>query len=365
MAFVEKLYWAMPYILLMNAIVLIYNIIHQYKPLHNIQRTETSWSWKDILIIIIPSLSTVLICALAILASKFLCKEIAVWVFMPIIISFYLQQSASVIPSVKTMESIISHNAYGKLNLKESTALLLLSLAVVVFSQFDIYAHIKAYAIVSKNQILGDFILAASLFLWVSLPVFLISALAVAPLQFFIAKIKHLFSKVTWKRAKTAEAKIEKRLSGTIVNRAMIITLVEFWKQKSIWIKLPLCLVIPIAFTLDIIHCTLSFLCDSLISIVWYSYQILKQLGAVLKRMATWIISLPDRTIIATSFRLTIVVGLCATVIINRYEPFFLKQDESTAVLEFISSAIIIPVILEWIVSFKNKRKKPCIKDDS
>ena len=358
MAFVEKLYRTMPYILFMNAIVLIYKIFHQYKPLHNIQRTEPSWSWKDSLVTIIPLLSMVLICVLAILASKFLPKEIAIWVFMPIIISFYLQQSASFIPSVKTLESVISHNAYGKLSLKESAALLLLSVAVVVFSQFDIYAHIKAYAVASKNLIFADFILAASLFLWVSLPVFFICALAVAPLQLFIAKIKHLFRKNTWKRAKTFEAKIEKRLSGTIVNRAMIITLVEFWKQKSIWIKLPLCLVMPIAFILDIIHCTLSFLCDSLISIVWYSYQILKQLGAVFKRIAAWIISVSDRTIIATSFRLTIVVGLCATVIINRYEPFFLKQDESTAVLEFISSAIVIPVILEWIVSFKNRRKE-------
>ncbi len=124
------------------------------------------------------------------------------------------------------------------------------------------------------------------------------------------------------------------------------------------WVKILLCIVMPIALFLDIIHYSLSMFGDFYISIAWYSYHIIRQLGTVFIKMSKWIVSVLDRTIIAASFRITIIVGLSATVIINRYEPFFLKQEESTAVLEFVSSAIVIPVIFEWIISFKNKRIK-------
>lgn len=47
-------------------------------------------------------------------------------------------------------------------------------------------------------------------------------------------------------------------------------------------------------------------------------------------------------------------MALVCTVVFNRYQPIFRMQEASTAVLEFIASAIIIPIIFEWISSFKN-----------
>ena len=40
-------------------------------------------------------------------------------------------------------------------------------------------------------------------------------------------------------------------------------------------------------------------------------------------------------------------------VIVNRYNPFLHYIEASSGVLEFIASAIVIPMILTWIIDYK------------
>jgi hypothetical protein len=48
-------------------------------------------------------------------------------------------------------------------------------------------------------------------------------------------------------------------------------------------------------------------------------------------------------------------------VILNRYQSIFKIGDANTAILEFVASAIIIPVAFEWISSIKsNKTSSEC-----
>ena len=67
--------------------------------------------------------------------------------------------------------------------------------------------------------------------------------------------------------------------------------------------------------------------------------------------MLNAIFKLSDKKIVAVSFRIAIIAALVITVIVNRYDVFVKNVEESTSVLEFIASSIIIPVVFEWINS--------------
>ena len=70
-----------------------------------------------------------------------------------------------------------------------------------------------------------------------------------------------------------------------------------------------------------------------------------------------WISKLSDKRIGVLSFRVAFVMALAITVIINRYQPLLKNYEESTSVLEFVASSIIIPVIFEWIYSIRQQEK--------
>ena len=72
-------------------------------------------------------------------------------------------------------------------------------------------------------------------------------------------------------------------------------------------------------------------------------------------RFFLWLTSLEGRNVVAVSFSVAIIFAFGFSVILNKYEPFLCNG--SSEVLEFISSSIIIPIILEWILSYKKGLK--------
>lgn len=73
-------------------------------------------------------------------------------------------------------------------------------------------------------------------------------------------------------------------------------------------------------------------------------------------RISNWILGLSDKRVVVISFRIALIMALICIVILNRYQSIFKMKDASTAVLEFVASAIIIPVVFEWINSVKNNQ---------
>ena len=73
-------------------------------------------------------------------------------------------------------------------------------------------------------------------------------------------------------------------------------------------------------------------------------------------KMIVWINHLSDRHVVVISFRVALIAALTITVIRNRYEPLLKEYEASTGTLEFIASAILIPVIFEWISTTKAQK---------
>lgn len=78
------------------------------------------------------------------------------------------------------------------------------------------------------------------------------------------------------------------------------------------------------------------------------------------KKIANKILTLSDRKIVAISFRFALIMALIVIVALNYYSTIF-KMEESTTVLEFIASTILIPVLFEWISSIKIMRLRSII----
>ncbi len=110
---------------------------------------------------------------------------------------------------------------------------------------------------------------------------------------------------------------------------------------------------------LFIISVVLSVLAMILVTIVVLMKSLLcclKAIGTACRYVANKLIALPDRKVVILSFRIAVLVALVSTVAINRYQPFLHYEQESTEVLEFVSSVLVIPFLLEWITSYKVKK---------
>ncbi len=56
-------------------------------------------------------------------------------------------------------------------------------------------------------------------------------------------------------------------------------------------------------------------------------------------------------------FRSAFIVSITLVVIVNRYAPFLHTGDTTTGIMEFVASAIVIPVIFTWILDYKSSSK--------
>ena len=107
------------------------------------------------------------------------------------------------------------------------------------------------------------------------------------------------------------------------------------------------------------------YVIDLGVLLIWNVYAILRRIigyilslivllrNSILKGVL-WILQLTTKRAVAIIFRISIILALIFVVAWNRYHPFFRLFDSSTAVFEFIASAIIIPIMFEWIISAKH-----------
>lgn len=115
---------------------------------------------------------------------------------------------------------------------------------------------------------------------------------------------------------------------------------------------------IPILIGIDVSLIVLRVLYSFLLEAIGYVFLFLKVIKKAVGKTVIWINNLSDRRLVATSFRVALIMTLALTVSINRYTPLLRAYDASTGVLEFVAGTILIPVIFEWIASNKTKQNK-------
>ena len=114
----------------------------------------------------------------------------------------------------------------------------------------------------------------------------------------------------------------------------------------------------PVCLVIDIILGILLTGKNVIISAIGNFCHIFGLIRKTIRRMADEILGMSDKHIVAISFRIALIAAFVFTVILNRYEPFLKLDEASTGVLEFLASTVIIPIIFEWIYSYKQNSEQ-------
>lgn len=277
------------------------------------------------------------------------------WLIAIISISICIKGVVAFFHAIEIIKKVVISNDIGKLSPVEWAAINILAYAIWLLKIQNIFKILlkKLYKI--SNVYMSDLLIALSYIILFSLYIFTICALVSELLINIIGVLKKIYTKLLLNdKITTFEQywinKIEKtpELKSTLIFQWELIGR----QPRSIhWIRY---ILLPITFLLDIILAFISISLSLLSSSIGFLSLLIRMLRKALNKILNWLLNLSDKKVIAISFRISLIMALVFTVVFNRYQPIFRVQESSTAVLEFIASAIIIPIIFEWINSFKN-----------
>ena len=259
----------------------------------------------------------------------------------------------------------------GMLSFKERTAINTLAYVLWFLGLYQIFEKAIEKIASCSNAYLSDVIIVLIYVIAFYFYIFFICSLLPEIIFSTIKLLKKIYEVLPWKTKIKSWGdlwidKIDKPIGWKSVLIWQWKTIGE-WKFIVRWVRY---LLLPITFILDIILLCVNALVSLMGSAVGYIFVLARMIKKTLNRISNWILGISDKRIVAISFRIGIILALSFVVILNRYQPIFKIRDANTAILEFVASAIIIPVVFEWISSIKcnkasseNKSKEISIEE--
>lgn len=320
---------------------------------------KKQWTWKDTIWVIIMMASCLLLLYFLHMFSSYFYVKI---IYAIILIFAYALQLSNVLPSTKLVGAIVSGKSKGNLNRNEYWAIIALAVLALNIFVYGVSGKIFTFIATYSNLILSDWMMIAFYILSISVFVFLICSLAITPVKFLLRVSSKVYSCLLCGKIKSyinkPISKLRAFITGNFSMKTCAASIIEYsLQERSVFKPLLWVLVVP-AVAVDIIRNIFMLSCQIIAFIVWCGILIFKQICEIANKIRAWIISLSDSSVIAISFRVAIILGFGGTVVLNNYQPFLHNQEQSGVVLEFISSVLIIPVILEWFLSRKRVKKE-------
>lgn len=314
--------------------------------------TKKLYNWKNNVRTAI-TISTAVIFIFVILLIAIKVKNLY-WLIILISIPFSLEQLIVTYQSIGIVKKVIKSNDNNKLSSKEWAAINILAYTIWFLKIQNIFEKIIEKIIQIKNVYLSDIFLVLTYTLIFSIYIFLICSLLLELLVTALEIIKKLLHKLPWNtQIKHFEDYWIHKIGKTAPPKSTLVFQWEHLEKQNQFIRWLRYFLLPFTFILDVIIEIISVLFYGIGSAIGYICILLKMIKETLNRFSTWLLKLSDKKIISISFRIAFIMALVCIVSLNRYQSIFKIQESSTAVLEFIASAIIIPIIFEWINSFK------------
>lgn len=277
------------------------------------------------------------------------------WIIRIITLPVYLEQIIIIYQSIKIVQNVVKSHDGGMLSFRELTAINTLAYLTWFLKLQNIFEKIIEHLYNSIHIYLTDILIAFIYVLIFSLYIFFICALFSELIIIFFKSLKNISTKLSCKvKIENCEDFWISKIGENIPFSSTLIFQWKFFGKHTQYIHWLRYLLLPVTFVLDIIITLFNVLITLIINSIGYVFILIRLLKRTLFKFINWLLSLSDKRIIAISFRVSIIMALVCIVVTNRYHSIFRVQESSTAVLEFIASAIIIPIIFEWINSFKN-----------
>lgn len=279
------------------------------------------------------------------------------WLILFLGLPTYLERITGTYQSFGIVEKVVKSSDNEKLSFKERTAINTLAYALWFWGLYQMFEKAIEKVAACSNAYLSDVIIVLIYVVAFYFYIFFICSLLPGIIFSAIKLLKKIYEVLPWKtKIKNCGDlwidKIDKPIGWKSI-------LIWQWKTIGRWKAVVRCVryfLLPITFFLDIILLCVNGLLSFMNSSVGYIFVLARMIKKTLNRISNWILGLSDKRIVAISFRIGIILALVLVVILNRYEPIFKIGDANTAILEFVASAIIIPVVFEWINSIKSNK---------
>lgn len=305
---------------------------------------------------IAESLVAGIICIGTFIFITFRHKEWA-WLCIVFCAPAYLSRIVGAYKSVGIIGQVVGVEKADKLSFREYWAIETASYALWFLDIYKLPDKLMEWAKMMPHTVTSDFLYIAIYAILLFLYVFLSCALLPTPL--------FCFSRLIIKVHEMIRKKIQLvRASGFFINRIerpvsakpLLILAIDKTAYGHMVLRIAVWCVSPILFIADVALFIARMLWSFLLTSIGYIFLLLRMIKRTAGKMIAWINHLSDRHIVVISFRVALIAALTIVVINNRYEPLLKEYEASTGALEFIASAILIPVIFEWISTTKAQK---------
>ncbi len=279
------------------------------------------------------------------------------WLIIFIGVPVYLERITGIYQSFGIVEKVVKSNDNGKLSFREQVAIETLAYALWFLGVFKIFEKIIENVITYANAYLSDMLVVVIYAVLFYLYIFFICSLLPILIFFVIKLLKKIYDLLPWKdKIKKCGDFWVNRIEKPMAFKSILILQWETIGKMKLSIHWIRYLLLPITFVLDTIIMFVNAMISYISSSIGYIFVLARMVKKTLNRISNGILGLSDKRVVVVSFRIALIMALLCIVILNRYQPIFKMEDASTGVLEFVASAIIIPVVFEWINSVKNKQ---------
>lgn len=302
----------------------------------------------DFLVFIISGLTIICIIILPIWTNFLSPIVYAVIVTIPCII-MHLYTSFLASNTIRLI--VFGKDSKNELSVKEMMDFELAFGIVLIFLQYISWDKITSYF---SNVQISSFIIAILVSLILLLFIFLLSFITIVQLIFplkHLRKLLEFIGKFLGPRCRSLTVWLCSSWHGPIINARLTNTITQKYHISSKKNKLLYVPLIPVFFIIDCIY-TFSLMISAYICFtIGICINILRQIFNGILHLLRIITSIPGHKAVKDLFRISGLLSILFVVFSNRLSLFYTLTDPLIAIFEFIASAIVIPIILEWIYS--------------
>lgn len=252
----------------------------------------------------------------------------------------------------RALRKVLKNYRDGVLSYSEWQSLLSMIGFVYLISQYKIPESLIIYIQTITNNNIADFLLLIVLFSISVVYLFLSFLLIFELLSFLLNIFKHVVKYLCLEKLMIIFNYIDHLYHNSKVEELFSVNIIK--KRKSNSSKIFYLLTILVF--LDVIVLLGYFVYRFIINILFLIVLIIYRVAMLIRKITLVILGLSHRKVLIIVFRLAFIFSIIFLVLFNRIDSIVKINESSTDVLEFISSSILIPILLSWILELKNKQ---------
>lgn len=216
---------------------------------------------------------------------------------------------------------------------------------------FSIDKLIDLIKLFSRSKLQEEIICSVSITLFVFLFIFFTFVQLIVPLRHLRKGCEFLARKVGKVSKKTALYFWEEWDNPPFTARFTNFVLKKVVRRSrfvgALWI-----IMVPFAFIGDlVVGIAFSIYAIAIFYCMATVIELIRLLGKIIIGVLNRLSDIPGHNVVKNTFRVSGIIAITTCVIINRFSVVYNTDEAFLGIIEFIASAIIIPVIFEWIYS--------------